>query len=56
MDAFKDFVTKAAELYLAAPAFFNWAVPLLLFKSNRDAGLLLLVGLLIDAALSNVSA
>jgi hypothetical protein len=25
-------------------------------KSNRDAGLLLLVGLLIDAALSNVSA
>jgi hypothetical protein len=55
LDAFKDFVTKAAELYLAAPAFFNWAAPLLLFKSNRDAGLLL-VGLLIDAALSNVSA
>jgi hypothetical protein len=29
MDAFKDFMTKAAELYLTAPAFFNWAAPLL---------------------------
>lgn len=29
MDTFKDFVTKAAELYLAAPAFFNWAAPIL---------------------------
>jgi hypothetical protein len=30
MDAFKDFITKATELYLTAPAFFNWAAPLLL--------------------------
>ena len=29
MDAFKEFLTKAAELYLAAPAFFNWAAPIL---------------------------
>ncbi|MBH5397380.1 hypothetical protein HZZ13_06190 [Bradyrhizobium sp. CNPSo 4010] len=29
MDAFKDFLTKAGELYLAAPAFFNWAAPIL---------------------------
>jgi hypothetical protein len=30
MGAFKDFITKAAELYLTAPVFFNWAAPLLL--------------------------
>jgi hypothetical protein len=29
MEAFKDFLTKAADLYLAAPAFFNWAAPIL---------------------------
>jgi len=29
MDAFKDFLSKAADLYLAAPAFFNWAAPLI---------------------------
>jgi hypothetical protein len=29
MEAFKDFLTKAADLYLVAPAFFNWAAPIL---------------------------
>jgi hypothetical protein len=29
MDALKDFLTKAAELYMAAPAFFNWAAPII---------------------------
>jgi hypothetical protein len=27
MNAFLNFMTKAAELYLAAPMFFNWIVP-----------------------------
>lgn len=30
MNAFNNFMTKAAELYLSAPTFFNWAAPLLL--------------------------
>jgi hypothetical protein len=28
MDDFQNFVTKAAELYSAAPLFFNWAAPI----------------------------
>ena len=30
MDGFQSFMTKAAELYLAAPQFFNWLAPVLL--------------------------
>lgn len=29
MDAFSDFLIKAAQLYLSAPSFFNWAAPIL---------------------------
>jgi hypothetical protein len=29
MSDFRNFLTKAAELYLAAPLFFNWAAPII---------------------------
>ncbi|SDK27662.1 MULTISPECIES: hypothetical protein [Bradyrhizobium] len=39
MDALKDFLTKAADLYLAAPAFFNWAAPIFIAAIGGLIGL-----------------
>lgn len=39
MAAITNFMTKAAEFYLSAPAFFNWAAPLLVVGIGGLVGL-----------------
>jgi hypothetical protein len=39
MNAFTNFMTKAAELYLSAPLFFNWAVSIIVVSIGGLIGL-----------------